>query len=107
MTKVPKVSEEAIAEAYKKLESVMKHSAKTNNYEQMEKVLKESNDNFVKNQPEIHKFVGSVMKLHLTATQGTLLAPQLALYVMVIMNSLYVQQEMDDVGGLFDFGEGK
>jgi len=102
MSKIPQPTKEAINEAYYK---ILRKDLKTLNSEQIQKHLKKFDSEFKKRQPVLFKFITDVCKGHMEITNNMILTPQLILYVMVIIDSLYIQEEVDDIGNVFNQGE--
>jgi hypothetical protein len=102
MKKIPKVSEAAMREAHAKFQEAMNDSMVKGDPFKMFKTLRESQEKFYKEQPEIYEYISCIMESHCEATEGMIIAPQLELYVMVVLNSMYIQQEMNEVGDLFE-----
>jgi hypothetical protein len=102
MSKIPKVSEQAMKEAHLKFQEAMTDSMVNGDPFKMYKTLRESQEKFRREQPEVFEYITSLMESHCEFTEGMIVAPQLELYVMVVINSLYIQKEIDEVGNLFE-----
>lgn len=102
MSKIPRPTKEAINEAYTK---ILKKDLSTLSTEEINKHLKRFDSEFKKRQPTLFKFIMGICKGHMEVTNSSILTSQLILYIMVIIDSLYIQEEIDDVGDIFNQGE--
>ncbi len=101
MTAIPKVTAEACKEAYYK---IINKNSKMLEIEDLKKHLHKVSDEFTKKQPEIQIFVSKLIDGHMSQTNGVIGAAQFALYVMIAVESIYIQEEIDDVKKLFNEG---
>lgn len=98
MTHIPKASAEACEEAYYK---IINKNIKSLDTEKLKNHLTKVTNDFATKQPEIQNFVTKLIEGHMEQTGGVIIAPQFALYVMIAIESLYIQKEIDDVKNLF------
>ena len=103
MSKIPKVSEEAMKESYIKFQHGLNNSIDSGNPIEMLKILREYGEEFLDKQPQVFEFVTKIMEAHVRDMDGIILAPQLSIYIMIILNSMYIQQEIDDIDKLFKY----
>lgn len=102
MSDIPKVSEKAIKEAHQAFNKALMESIRSNNPKKMQKVIKETSVFFKEQQPEVYQFIKTITEAHIDHTDGLIIAPQLVLYVMIIIKSMYIQKEIDEISSLFD-----
>jgi len=100
MNKIPKVSYQAIEEAFKSVASL---DLNTMEEEEVKNHLKQYSQEFSKRQPELFKFTQQMMENHDRITDGKLVSAQFAIYMTIVVKSLYIQKEIDEVTNLFDF----
>lgn len=102
MTAIPKVSAEACEEAYYK---IINKNIKILEEEELRDHLSNVSKDFTNKQPEIQKFVSKLIEGHMEHTDGMLGAAQFILYVIMTIESIYIQKEIDDIAILFKEGD--
>ena len=102
MTKIPKPTKEAIDECYN---SIIKTNMHMLDNKEMREHLKKYHDKFKERQPGLYTYIEKICRGHEEMTKGLILAPQFFLYMMIAIDSLYVQEEIDDVEDIFKEGE--
>ena len=102
MSKIPKPTKEALEEAYSK---IIRNDFATMPDEVMEQHLRKHHDVLADRQPGIHEFIKNICTGHTNEMEGIIQVPQFALYMIVLMDSLYVQKEIDEVEDIFNQDE--
>lgn len=95
---IPRVSPEAIAEACGLVASQKifdMDKKETDDY------LIRYTERLVKQQPELSAFLKRVLDFHRKETKGMAMATSIPLFCSIILNALYIQEEMDDIGSIF------
>ena len=98
MRNIPKVSAEAIEEAYKTLSNILA----TEDEDFVKKHFMTQKNKFETRQPEIGEFVQVMCDRHIEQLEGVLTIPHFCIYVMTLIDSFYIQNEMDDIKDLFN-----
>lgn len=99
MTRIPVPTKEAVDEAYNKV--ITKNITKLDE-STVKEYFEQFQHSFKERQPGLYKYVEKVCKGHDKLTNGSMLSPQFFLYMMIAIDSLYIQEEIDDVEKLFD-----
>jgi len=102
MSKIPKPTQAALDEAYSKI--ILDNFANMADSE-LEDHLRKHHDTLAERQPGIHEFIKRICSGHTAETKALINVPQFALYVMILMDSLYVQKEIDEVTDIFNQDE--
>lgn len=102
MNKIPKVSDEALEEAYNKF---IKKDFATMQTKELRDHIKRCSKDFSDKQPDLFKFVNDIFEGHSNITGDSINIAQLGIYVMIIVDSFYIQKEIDEVKELFNEGE--
>jgi len=95
---IPKVTNDAIEESFKKM---------TMNVNELynlasDKRVKDAILKFKAEQPDIFKNLADIMAFHYHTTEGMITIHQVVLYVIILMNSIYIQDEINDCKKLFN-----
>lgn len=99
MGKIPVPTSEAIMESYNK---IIRKDLNDLSYKDMSTHLKKHLNNFQIKQPELYKYVKKLSKDHIEILEGNMSIPQFLLYTLVLIDSLYVQDEINEIGKLFE-----
>jgi hypothetical protein len=97
--KLPIPTKEAIDESYSK---IVRKDFETISEEDMHTHLKKYHDEFKSKQPGLYEYLTKLCVGHDERMNGTIQTPQFILYMLITIDSMYVQKEMDEVGKLFD-----
>ena len=79
----------------------MIESIKTGDHSSMEMLLIKSSSAFKDRQPRMFEFVSNIVQSHTKNTEGIMHVSQLVLYLMVMLNSIYIQEEVNQIVDIF------
>lgn len=96
---IPKPTKEAVNESYAK---IVRKDFSTISEEDMQIHLKKYHDILKDRQPGLYEYISKLCMGHDDTMEGNIQTPQFILYSMIMIDSLYVQKEMDEVGKLFE-----
>lgn len=99
-SKVPKVQEKAYEEVFEKCISML--NKRHENPEEWVNFMLESDALLYKKQPVLHNFIEAMIDGHSDKFEGKLDVNQFFLYVAIVFKSLYNQEEIDNIGDLFE-----
>lgn len=95
---VPKISKEALQEACG-LVATLNESNK--NDKEIKEYLLRYNEDFRNKQPELHAFLERTLNFHMSQMQGMALATSIPLFCSIVVNAMYIQSEIDEIGDIF------
>jgi len=101
---IPIISEDALAEAAIKFQKAYAKIS-TLDPKEADRVLNELCFESEENQPHVFEFFTETIQLLTKNDINTIPSPSLYFYVLIIIKSMYIQQEMDEVGKLYYFEE--
>ena len=102
MSEITKPTQEALDESYEK---VIPNNFGAMPEKEMEDHLRKHHDILAERQPGVHEFLKRIAAGHTAETKGMINIPQFALYMIVLMDSFYVQKEIDEVTDIFNQDE--
>jgi hypothetical protein len=105
MKKVPKVTERALKEIREKVNEAIEVAYNTDNPDHLAKLCDEVVDELADRQPHLYNFLMEINKGHLAHMNGMLLVTHLNLYVTMLLKSIYIQEEYDNLEDMFNLGE--
>lgn len=100
MKNMPIVSKEAINEAFNKFNNI-----DMTNHKEIKRVLIANRDSFIDKQPEIAEFIYGICNAHDKIQEGVMVTTQFIMYAIIIIASMHIQKEMDDIEKLFNEGD--
>jgi len=95
---IPQVTNDAIEESFKKMTMSIKELYNLASDERVKAAILK----FKEEQPDIFKNLADMMTFHYHNTEGMITIHQVVLYVIILMNSIYIQEEINDCKKLFD-----
>lgn len=102
---IPIIKYEAIVEASKNIShNSMDVSTEAEAKKWMDNMV-ELRDRFISRQPELATFIQGIISSHTELNKGNFDCLQFLVYIITIMDSLYIQFEVDDLTKLFSKGD--
>ena len=98
---IPRVTKDAIEESFMSVSTSLANL----NDEKAKKKIENTILAFKTRQPDIFEHLSHIFKFHLDHNKGMCHVQQLTVYLILIMNSLYIQEELNEVKKIFDFDD--
>lgn len=98
---LPEVSYEAVMESYESFSKMVT----SEDMEYIAKNLTTQRNKAVSRQPNILEFVVNICQNHKQITEGNMTTEHFIMYTLVIIDSFYRQNEIEDIRELFNKGE--